>query len=115
MGKVGDDVEPIPWCGRSDGAPLFRVEERWIIPTVRPPFKGWPPCITFSMPVINAAAQVVLVATGSSKKEIIQTALKPKAGQLVTFEAGKIGIVRDGSGLVNIVHKNGPAHTKGIK
>lgn len=51
---------------------------RWVLPVSNSP-KPPPERITMTMPVINAARHVVMVATGESKADIVQRALETQA------------------------------------
>lgn len=72
----------------------------WILPVTNSPK---PPSdrITMTMPVINAAKEVAVVALGASKREIVQRALEVQAlpgalpAQLVRPKAGKLKWILD--------------------
>ena len=71
------------------------IPPRWVVPVTNSPK---PPSerITFTIPVINAAKEIVFVALGESKAEIVQRALEVQSlpgalpAQLVQPEAGKV-------------------------
>ncbi len=61
-------------CCRMGAAPYVSAQG-WILPVRNSP-KPPPERITMSMPAINAAKEVVFVALGSSKAEIVQRVLE---------------------------------------
>ncbi|KXZ55367.1 hypothetical protein GPECTOR_3g496 [Gonium pectorale] len=73
---------------------------RWVLPVRNSP-KPPPERITFTMPVINAAKEVAIVALGESKREIVQRTLEVQAlpgalpAQLVRPRGGKLKWVLD--------------------
>ncbi|PNW88555.1 hypothetical protein CHLRE_01g034400v5 [Chlamydomonas reinhardtii] len=72
----------------------------WVLPVSNSP-KPPPERITFSLPVINAAKEVAIVALGEGKKEIVQRALEVQAlpgalpAQLVRPKGGKLKWILD--------------------
>lgn len=72
----------------------------WVLPVSNSP-KPPPERITFTMPAINAAKEVVVVAVGDSKAEIVQRVLEVQAlpgalpAQMVRPSAGKLKWVLD--------------------
>jgi len=77
--------------------PEIAVTDRWVIPVSASP-KPPPERITFTLPVINAAKDVLVIALGEGKAEIVQRVLEVQAlpgalpAQLV--RAGEGGRVR---------------------
>lgn len=75
--------------------PALAVTDRWITPIANSP-KPPPERITMTLPVINAAKEVVVVAGGESKAEVVQRVLEVQAlpgalpAQLVRPKAGKL-------------------------
>lgn len=72
----------------------------WVLPVSNSP-KPPPERITFTMPAINAAKEVLVVAVGESKAEIVQRILECQAlpgalpAQLVRPSSGKLKWVLD--------------------
>uniref|UniRef100_A0A383VDG1 6-phosphogluconolactonase n=1 Tax=Tetradesmus obliquus TaxID=3088 RepID=A0A383VDG1_TETOB len=81
-------------------APEAAVTSGWVLPVSNSP-KPPPERITFSLPAINAAKEVAVVAVGESKAEIVQRALEVQAlpgalpAQLVRPSSGKLRWVLD--------------------
>ncbi|KAF5828743.1 hypothetical protein DUNSADRAFT_17121 [Dunaliella salina] len=75
--------------------PALAITDRWIAPVSNSP-KPPPERITFTLPVINAAKEVIVVAGGESKAEIVQRVLEVQAlpgalpAQLVRPKTGKL-------------------------
>ncbi len=69
--------------------------KQWVLPVDNSP-KPPPERITMTLPVINAAKDIIFVALGESKAEIVQRALEVQAlpgalpAQLVRLSEGKI-------------------------
>lgn len=80
--------------------PELAPTSRWVLPIANSP-KPPPERITFTLPVINAAKEVHVVALGESKAEIVQRALEVQAlpgalpAQLVRPATGKVTWVLD--------------------
>lgn len=80
--------------------PATAATKGWVLPVSNAP-KPPPERITFTMPAINAAKEVVVVAVGESKAEIVQRVLEVQAlpgalpAQLVRPSAGKLKWVLD--------------------
>lgn len=80
--------------------PEVAATGRWVLPVSGSP-KPPPERITFSLPVINAAKDVLIVAVGEGKAEIVQRALEVQAlpgalpAQLVRPKAGAARWVLD--------------------
>ena len=83
------------------------VKEGIVLPVENSP-KPPPERITFSLPVINAAKQIVIVAFGGGKAEVIQRALEVQAlpgslpAQLVQPETGNLTWYLDADSAQNL-------------
>jgi 6-phosphogluconolactonase len=81
-------------------APQTAATKGWVLPVSNSP-KPPPERITFTMPAINAAKEVVVVAVGESKSEIVQRILECQAlpgalpAQLVRPNPGKLKWILD--------------------
>jgi 6-phosphogluconolactonase len=81
--------------------------KRWVLPIDNSP-KPPPERITFTLPVINAAKEVVFVALGVGKAEVVQRTLEVQAlpgalpAQLVRPESGKLRWLLDVSSAQNL-------------
>eukprot|EP00967_Tisochrysis_lutea_P118638 scaffold192939_cov18-Tisochrysis_lutea.AAC.1 len=73
-------------------AAAHAVTDRWITPIANSP-KPPPERITMTLPVINAAKEVVVVAGGESKAEVVQRVLEI---MVFAIDYGA-GIVRSGA------------------
>lgn len=62
------------------GHPALRESRRWVVPVFNAP-KPPPVRLTMTLPVINAACQVVFVAAGSGKAGVVAELLRPSAGR----------------------------------
>eukprot|EP00775_Hariotina_reticulata_P000649 gene649-942_t len=80
--------------------PATAATKGWVLPVYNSP-KFPPERITFTMPAINAAKEVAIVAVGESKAEVVQRVLEVQAlpgalpAQLVRPSAGKLKWVLD--------------------
>jgi 6-phosphogluconolactonase len=88
-------------------APETAATSGWVLPVSNSP-KPPPERITFTMPAINAAKEVAVVAVGESKAEIVQRALEVQAlpgalpAQLVRPSSGKLKWVLDSMSAQNL-------------
>jgi 6-phosphogluconolactonase len=88
-------------------APETAATSGWVLPVSSSP-KPPPERITFTMPAINAAKEVAVVAVGESKAEIVQRALEVQAlpgalpAQLVRPSSGKLKWVLDSMSAQNL-------------
>jgi 6-phosphogluconolactonase len=88
-------------------APETAATNGWVLPVSNSP-KPPPERITFTMPAINAAKEVAVVAVGESKAEIVQRALEVQAlpgalpAQLVRPSSGKLRWVLDSMSAQNL-------------
>jgi 6-phosphogluconolactonase len=102
--------------------PQTAATEGWVLPVDNSP-KPPPERITMTLPVINAAKEVVIVAFGAGKAEIVQRALEVQAlpgslpAQLVRPESGKLTWYLDCESAQNLSihsweeHKEYPRNT----
>jgi len=68
MGNDGHTASLFP------GSPALDERERWVIPSI--PGAGGLPRITLTYPVLNAAAQIVFLVSGSEKAAILERVLE---------------------------------------
>jgi 6-phosphogluconolactonase len=87
-------------CSLFPNRPQTSAKEGWILSIADSP-KPPPERITFSMPVVNAAKEVVFVALGEAKAEIVQRVLEVQSlpgalpAQMVRPENGKVTWILD--------------------
>lgn len=92
-------------------------KEGWVLPVSNSP-KPPPERITFTMPAINAAKEVFVVAVGESKAEIVQRALEVQAlpgalpVQLVRPGSGKLKWVLDSLSAQELRLEDWPSGSK---
>lgn len=83
------------------------ITDKWVLPVSNSP-KPPPERITLSLPVLNAAKDVIYVALGESKAEIVQRVLEVQAlpgalpSQLVRPKGGKLKWLLDVSSAQNL-------------
>jgi 6-phosphogluconolactonase len=94
-------------CSLFPNRPETAAKEGWILPLKDSP-KPPPERITFTLPVVNAARQVVFVALGEGKAEIVQRVLEVQSlpgalpAQLVRPEDGKVTWILDADAAAGI-------------
>ena len=72
------------------GSTQLKEQERWVVTSYVPPTSPVKERITFTLPLLNNALNVVYLISGIDKKEIMRMVLKEKSSEKQIYPAGMV-------------------------